>query len=120
MKFALDSKHMFSHLVLNNSEVANAISGTPQWKDNETLEAKLEINGVAIPAESLDELLREMWKQCQVDSGKDTFQKSVDEKARMILKEQKSKIWETINELQNKLEYCEDFIKYPWEETNNG
>jgi hypothetical protein len=115
MKFTLNHKTILEHVVLNNREIATQIAETPQWKEGGVLEASLIINGIDVPAKELEKVLKQMWDQCKVDSGKKAFEEKVREKAEESLCEKKDSVYNTLLDLQNKIESMESDIKYPWE-----
>lgn len=115
MKFTLDSKEMFSHLVLTNSDYATALASTEEWKENGEFTAKVLINGIECPAQALNVLLEHMWKLANDESGQSDFDLKVKEAAEKLLQEKANVLYETINELSNKLDDVTRLLPYNWE-----
>lgn len=116
MKFTLKSKDLFSHLVLNNKSIAEKISETKAWKEAESLEGKVFVNGVEIPAESLNQLLKDMQDQANIETGAEAFRKEVENKAYEIVGEQQCETLSALDDLRNKISEVDTMIKFPWEE----
>ena len=119
MKFRFgieDSSLMLNHLLLNEPNTAEVVSKTSLWKSNEILEVEVKINGISVPPKAFDDLLKEIFKQAQVDSGKEAFEQAVEKRAKELLQEQADDIMTAMVQLHNKLEDVDSIVKFVWEE----
>ena len=115
MEFTLESKDLFSHLVLNNEYIATEVANTPEWKDEEKLVARLTVNGLEVPAEELDKLLNLMWEQAQHMAGVTEKADALKERAEQLLQDKANSIRETLNDLENRLQDIDQLLPYNWE-----
>lgn len=115
MKFTLDSKEMFSHLVLTDSDYAMVLAESREWVENGEFTAKVLINGIECPAQALNDLLEHMWKLANNESGQSDFDLKVKEAAEELLQEKANVLYETIAELSNKLDDVTQLLPYNWE-----
>lgn len=116
MKFTTNNDTIISHVMLSNDKLCEQVAATSLWKLGGKLEAELTINGILYPAYLLEKVLQEMWEQCKVESGAELFKKRVKEEARRIVQDKAGDIMRSFGELQEKLEYMEDVVKWEWEE----
>ncbi len=115
-QFTLECSYLISHLVLGDTDTAEAISKTPLWSEEEKLEAVVIINGVEVDGEVMEKILVHMWEQAKVDSGKEAFNQKVKEEAQRIVKERADEVMEAMNDITNKLHNIDDCVKWNWED----
>jgi len=116
MEFTLDRKTIMEHVVLSAPhDIASTIAETPLWKEKETIEAKLTMNGIDVPVEVLEKVLQNMWEQCQEKTGVAEFNRKVKAEAERIVKEKADDVMEAFQEIQSKLESANDLVKWEWE-----
>lgn len=120
MKFNLDNhKVALSHLVLQNTELAIQLADTPLWLNQGVLEATLQINGVDVPAELIEQTMQELYARCEdhfdekYDSAK--FDQRVEERAQELLKEHADNALERMYKLINVLESPDMLLTPSWE-----
>lgn len=82
MEFTLDKQTILEHVVLMSGDAAVAeIAKTAKWQEDEKLQAKLTINGVEVPAETLEKVLEMMWEQANEKVGNRDYERDVHKKA---------------------------------------
>lgn len=119
MKFNLDHKVALSHLVLQNTDLAIQLADTPLWLNQGVLEATLQINGVDVPAELIEQTMQELYTRCEkyfkekYDSAK--FDQRVEERAQEILKDHADNALERMYKLINVLESPDVLLTPSWE-----
>lgn len=125
MKFNLEDCSVFmSHLLLEDANLAETVSHTLPWLDDQTLEATLQINGVEVPASHLEEFMKSLWKRHEesVESGhkelkrkQEDFDNQVELRAKEVLREHADDTISKLVDMQNSLHNIEDTIKPYWE-----
>lgn len=125
MKFNLNDCSIFmSHLLLEDATLADKVSHTKPWLDNQTLEATLQINGVEVPASHIEDFMKSLWKRHEesVESGykilktkQDDFNNQVELKAKEILRDHADDAISKLVDMQNSLHNIEDTITPHWE-----
>lgn len=120
MKFNLDNhKVALSHLVLQNTELAMQLADTPLWLNQGVLEATLQINGVDVSAELIEQTMQELYSRCEeffkekYESTK--FDQRVEERAQELLKEHADNALERMYKLINVLESPDVLLTPSWE-----
>lgn len=103
MKFTLDRHDILSFILCSDDQGAALVAQTPEWKNNEELDMKIFVNGIPIKAEALDEVLKEMWEQAQVESGMKEFERKVKEAAIDLINEKFCDIHNKIYDFENSL-----------------
>lgn len=108
MKFTLDRHDILSFILCSDDQGAALVAQTPEWKNNEELDMKISVNGIPIKTEALDEVLKEMWEQAQVESGMKEFERRVKEAASELIKEKFCDIHNKMYDFENALDYALD------------
>ena len=103
MKFEMNNKTMLEHVMLQSVECCMKIAETPLWKDTGVLEACLTINGVAVPAESLEKVLLMCWEQANEAAGNRKYEQDVKAAARKMVEDFN---WDLTNTITN---FCETY-----------
>lgn len=121
MKFKLDDANLIlNHLVLQDHKIAQEVASTPEWKNDETFTANLQINGVEIPAEVIEEFFKDRYKM--IENGlkakydADNIDKMVNDRALNLLKERADKVLDAMYKIETVLQSSEDILKPWWEE----
>lgn len=116
----LRENDILSHLILNDRETAMKIADTPEWDGGKgVLEMDIKVNGVAVDTEVFRKVLEDMYKQARekaadsVDESK--YRERVEAEAKKILENQVDNVMEVLHDLQNKLSYSENLIKFEWD-----
>ena len=120
MKFDLENKRKFmSHLLLEDLKLCDKVANTSLWEEGEVLEAKLQINGVDVPAEHLESFMKGLWdnanEQLRDKYDVDGFEQRVDNKAKQLLKDHAESALDQLHELTDKLNNIGDVLKPHWE-----
>ena len=130
MKFTLNAKDIFSHILLNQGGVEKEVSKTPQWKEGKNLDVTMQMNGVEVDPYILTKIMHQ-WRDDWVESIRkeydaDNFDKRVEEAAKKIVDEkhqglvnnlqtQCDEVSEVLVGLSKKLSVADLLIKYEWE-----
>lgn len=111
---------ILSHLILNDRETAMKIADTPEWEGGKgVLEMDIKVNGVTIDTEVFRKVLENMHQQARekaadsVDESK--YRERVEAEAKKILENQVDNVMEVLHDLQSRLSYSENLIKFEWE-----
>lgn len=120
MNFNLeDSKVFMSHILLSDEQVASAVSDTSLWINDKKLTAKLEVNGVEVPAEVLEEFIKGLWGNLKTQFEREyktkTIDQKVEEKALELLKERGDNVMDKLTNLINVLSDPENLVTPYWE-----
>ena len=120
MNFNLeDSKVFMSHILLSDKQVAYAVSDTSLWINDKKLTAKLEVNGVEVPAGVLEEFIKGLWGNLKTQFEREyktkTIDQKVEEKALELLKERGDDVMDKLTNLINVLSDPENLITPHWE-----
>ncbi|MCP4988858.1 MAG: hypothetical protein GY928_23235 [Colwellia sp.] len=120
MKFDLrNNRTMMSHLMLSDRDLCMKIRDTPLWTDGGTLEATLQINGIEVPAQVIEDFMKSLWerscKEAKLKYDGDSFEDRVEAKARQLLKEHSGKALDKLATLTEQLNEIEETITPHWE-----
>lgn len=114
-----DNSQLLSHCLLQSKEVVGAVSETEEWRKDHTITATVMFNGVEMPGEVLEEVLKffcnAIEKHYIEKYDVERLDRIIDEKARALLKTEADKALEKIYELQRKLEEVDDILVPHWE-----
>lgn len=121
MKFSIrENKTMMAHLMLGSVDVCEKVRHTPQWADDGELEATLQINGVEVPAQVMEDFLLDLWERAEKAAGEKVdesrFNERVQDAVNKTWEEQTQPILEIMTSLHNKLQEADQLIKYSWED----
>lgn len=107
MKFTLNPKEVWSHLVLADPAIAAQISKTDEWKNDETLTAELKVNGITLDPGVLQRVLEQWYLSMKQEVGMFDLQKTAKEIADKniieILNGINDKVHDVFEETQNNL-----------------
>ncbi len=122
MKFDLrNTKTIMVHLMLGDRDLCTKISETPLWTEavDERLEATLQINGIEVPAQVMEDFMKSLWKsacdEAKLKYDGDSFDNRVEEKARQLLKEHSGNALDKLATLTGQLNDIEETITPHWE-----
>lgn len=106
---------LLSHLLLQNKDVVTKVTQTEKFLSEGRVEATVFFNGVELPAETLEEILKHFVKCVERSVDLDGFNDKVQAKAEEILKTHTDNILEKLEVLDRVSSSPEDFIKEGWE-----
>lgn len=119
LQFTLEAKDIFSHLVLQDKDYAEAIAASKEWTEDGILEARLTINGIEVPAMALNQLLMEMWDQANDKARKlldvEEVEKMIEARAKEILEEHTDNAIQKLTDIINTIEDPSNLITPTWE-----
>lgn len=107
MKFTLNPKEVWSHLVLEDHAIATQISKTDEWVNDETLTAELKVNGVTLDPNILQKVLEKWYSSMEREVGMFDLQKTAKEIADKniieLLDDIDNKVYDLFDEIHNNL-----------------
>lgn len=110
-----NTSQLLSHVLLQNKEVVDKVCKNKQFRIDGKVEATVYFNGVKVPAETLEEVLKHFIKCAEESVDMKTFNDRVQAKAEEILKTHTDNIMEKLQVLGEINNRPEDFIKNGWE-----
>ena len=117
-----DPSQMLSHVLLDNQDVARAVTKTAQWKTEGTVTPKVLMNGVEVPAEVMEGVLKKLFDQVEAHYREhyqaDAFDAKVEEKACQLLKDHADNAIGKMQDLMMTLEESESLLTPYWERKN--
>ena len=122
MKFDFnDPSIMASHFMLQNIDVAKAISETPEWKDGMNVDAKLTINGVEVPFDIVEEYYQQVYDRVVKDAQFRfvDLEKAAHQMAETILEEQAKSVRDKLWDLGQQLDDIGSILT-PWYEKKSN
>lgn len=110
MKIQLDNPaQMLSHFLLENAEVAKAVSKTEDWTERDTITATIFMNGVEVPAETFEAVLQNFWGQ--IERRFEEKYASDEARAEELLKAKASALLEKMADVSYELENLDVHLK---------
>ncbi|AUR84682.1 coil containing protein [Vibrio phage 1.063.O._10N.261.45.C7] len=111
---------ILSHLVLGDHETAMKIAETELWNDGDgVLEMDIKVNGITLDTEVFRKVMENMWQQARKQAADEVdesqYRDRVEAKAKEILKNQSDNVLEALHDLQGKITYTDNLIKFEWE-----
>ena len=126
MKFTLDAKDIFSHILLEQGGVEKEVAATSQWKEGKNLDVCMQMNGVEVDPYILTKIMnhwRDEWvESIRKDNDAGNFDKRVEDAAKKLVEEkhqglvanlqtQCDEVVEVLSDLQNKVSMADLLIK---------
>lgn len=108
---------MLSHFLLEDIEVAKAVSETYRFKEDDEIIATVSMNGVEVPAEVFERVLNNFWEQLErsfEEKYKDEA-KAVHDAAVKMIEEQAAGVLDKLSDLEDVLRNADDIIKPYWD-----
>lgn len=114
-----DAQQVMSHIVLEDKELAASVASTGMWSDEGKLVATLAVNGVEVSAQILEDVLQKLITQVE-DHIRGEYKAPdidamVEEKAKVLIKEQADNALCKLYELTDSLEQHENLLTPHWE-----
>lgn len=118
-----DPSQMLSHVLLGDLDVCKAVRDTKEYKADKTITPTVFMNGIEVPAESLEKALKSLFNQVESHYKEhyqaDAFDAKVEEKAVQLLKEHADNAIEKMHNLMMTLEDSESLLTPHWERKAN-
>lgn len=114
-----DCSQILSHVLLEDHDLVDKITQSPEWKATTAIKAELMFNGVMVSAESFEKTLQGLFDQVETylrekyDAA--NLDKLVEERAQQLLKEHADNALDKLYNLTRILEESEDLIVPHWE-----
>ena len=120
MKIELDNPgQMLSHFLLEDRDVAMDVSQTDRFQHDDEIIATVFMNGVEVPAEVFEKVLKNFWEQVErhFEEKYKEPKKAAHKAAVHMIEEQASGILEKMSDIEDVLRNAESIIKPYWDNT---
>lgn len=118
LKFSLDDRSkMINHWMLQDRASVELIAETPEWKENQTLEAKVTVNGVELNFDAVENYFIEIYKGLEQDAKEQysDVEQEVQRRVEQRLQSEAAPVIDKLNDIIEVLNSAGDIIKPYWE-----